>query len=535
MPPKKKPKPSKTAYQCFQNKFYEAEKAEVINRLPPNSTTDDIRKETQKSLREIWGSLDDEQQGEYYAEAGLEPPTGLYEKRASASSSEAAKPYSELNQRSFTRRKRDADLCDAISKAAGGSADAVDRVEAVFGALTTEEKAILLKKLEQTMPQESQEPWSNLGRRLSGFLVAATTRKFPFPSLVLSHAFRSLGWHCRRKIRDFFNIVLTKTTWGASSDLTGPPSFEQHPVNNGRLGYRKMSKDLVRSALVENSVETSKFLRGNNPAGSGEFDLRRTLTDSSRQVFFESDAPNQVAISTWYRYVCKDHKDIRKGTSKLDVCEDCLAWDRSICGMVQDSVSKLKAELQQIWPTYWDKWEDDRQPLTLQQVQRLILYIDQHKGWDRRVELLSGSVRDALHRAEAKANKELRIDWSRVDSRAGMEQVVKYYSWHFSTRDNQRRAFKLDTLKPAAGTRYVLMDFAQSLTMPLGPQEGSRWWFATARFSVSVLGFFCMGCKLSASGEIYFVSIQGHGPYAVVRASLHAGLIPASWIRWGIN
>jgi hypothetical protein len=114
----------------------------------------------------------------------------------------------------------------------------------------------------------------------------------------------------------------------------------------------------------------------------------------------------------------------------------------------------------------------------------------------------------------------LKRKYERLKEQVGVLGLVEGTHWHFTVRDVQRAAFRQDTANPKPGWRYFLMDFAQSPTLPLGPIEGSKWWFATARFSVCCLGFHVWGEGLGPEGKyfMYLSRVMDHTPWFVIAA-----------------
>jgi hypothetical protein len=73
--------------------------------------------------------------------------------------------------------------------------------------------------------------------------------------------------------------------------------------------------------------------------------------------------------------------------------------------------------------------------------------------------------------------------------RLNMIDVSSWYGWHFACRDNQKAVYKQACAHPPDGFLGIHADFGKSRTLPMGPQEGGRWWYANARLSVNVLVF----------------------------------------------
>ena len=102
-----------------------------------------------------------------------------------------------------------------------------------------------------------------------------------------------------------------------------------------------------------------------------------------------------------------------------------------------------------------------------------------------------------------------------------MVQVSEWYGWHFACRDRQKAAYRNVCLHALRGYLGIHVDFGQSRTLPIGPKEGGRWWYANARVSVNVLVAYVWGCGMEAPMYItYLGNVLDHTPdYAI--AVLH--------------
>ena len=103
----------------------------------------------------------------------------------------------------------------------------------------------------------------------------------------------------------------------------------------------------------------------------------------------------------------------------------------------------------------------------------------------------------------------------------GMVQVSEWYGWHFACRDRQKAAYRNVCPHAPRGYLGIHVDFGQSRTLPIGPKEGGRWWYANARVSVNVLVAYVWGCGMEAPMYItYLGNVSDHTPdYAI--AVLH--------------
>ena len=87
-----------------------------------------------------------------------------------------------------------------------------------------------------------------------------------------------------------------------------------------------------------------------------------------------------------------------------------------------------------------------------------------------------------------------------------MLDVVRWYSWHFTVRGVQNQQYKVALHTPDVTVRLYHADFAQSVTLPIGPQEGNKWWFAPSRISTNMLIIYVSGAGLDVPRYYTFLS-----------------------------
>ena len=85
----------------------------------------------------------------------------------------------------------------------------------------------------------------------------------------------------------------------------------------------------------------------------------------------------------------------------------------------------------------------------------------------------------AFFDVEAAALSDLRHNWADVDWKKmppnGLLVVVKWYGWHFTIWDCQKPAYKAQVRVPPCERFYgIHLDFGQSRTLPVGPNENAK-------------------------------------------------------------
>ena len=91
--------------------------------------------------------------------------------------------------------------------------------------------------------------------------------------------------------------------------------------------------------------------------------------------------------------------------------------------MVLESLKSYEERLRTFWPDYWTRWEESVLPgmpegqqcyLSVQLVDAMAQYINNHKTWDDRRTRFKLADRGALHDLEAEINTQLCINWGRL-------------------------------------------------------------------------------------------------------------------------
>ena len=94
-----------------------------------------------------------------------------------------------------------------------------------------------------------------------------------------------------------------------------------------------------------------------------------------------------------------------------------------------------------------------------------------------------------------------------------MIEVVQLFGWHFACRDHQKAAYTAACDNPPPDYLGLHVDFGQSRTLPVGPAEGGRWWYANARLSVTVFVVYVWGADVDIPGYyMYFSDVLDHTP-----------------------
>ena len=150
-----------------------------------------------------------------------------------------------------------------------------------------------------------------------------------------------------------------------------------------------------------------------------------------------------------------------KGKKKLDCCEVCAAWDKSVVPKMTKLVNHTMCTLECTVKGCFDEFKkldiaDKFNERPTEFVKTFVRHIEKVDAGPH------ASV--ALH-AACSAEK-----WTYTRPNAWVD-VCKWFEWHFSVRDRMLVEFDVDYYTPALSTLYFLMDFMASTTLPLGYQS----------------------------------------------------------------
>ena len=263
---------------------------------------------------------------------------------------------------------------------------------------------------------------------------------------------------------------------------------------NGRKGYRKIDRKAAEEFLLANSKPTCQLYCGSGKRRAGaeaRVRQKRSLIDSKRQLHLSSGLDQQISLSTWYRSMKCLWPEYCCTKRVLDKCGKCHQWDEQVMPMIKVSLAQWREDLQALLPTYWAKWDAElEQRFQDHEVEQLSMgfleglrdYVD--RGPTRRPDGLSLETLLALHTTEAQVRHELDTAYSRMPERVGLVETVAMHSFHFLVRDHQNETFLEDFHNPEPNSLYMMLDFKQHDTLPLGP-SGS--YFVVCAVSVAEL------------------------------------------------
>ena len=243
--------------------------------------------------------------------------------------------------------------------------------EAVLAALTTEEmeavdKLMLKKREEKELAEAPWTAWAAIGRATKRVLKCGLHKRLLAKVVQKSGVSRAMA-------RDKLGVSVGRRMW-------------KHVKNNGtkqtmtRRRWRLHDVEAVRKVLEDASAESSRMI------GKGK-DLKavRALSDSKRQVYLKNrHLFGRMSMSAFYKAVKTSYREFRTAPRKLDQCEKCHQYDKSILPLIKRSVMRWMKDLNDIVPGYWKGWEaysadvpaDQKENFGPQYLQKMHQYVD---------------------------------------------------------------------------------------------------------------------------------------------------------------
>ncbi|CAE8581407.1 unnamed protein product, partial [Polarella glacialis] len=376
------------------------------------------------------------------------------------------------------RRSRARSAVTAALEGYRAESDSLGAATVIIGVLGPEEKNHLLRLL-------TDEGDGGVRQQAD---VALHLAKDPTPSVKKAVASACVAVvRFRAKSNQLLGTSIGPRLWRTASGQgrlkkLGRPSV----VNN-----RKVCQT-VRDYLLQHSSYTAKRIK---VAGKivQVHNLKR-----SRRALWTSSAQMQklLCLRAWYTHLGKHQSHFKKLKCRSDVCTFCHKYDKvflpSLRTLLSQSESKMIAHQPDYWKAiqvYWNSLKlqgktDPDDQCSLQYVRAAIKYM-------RRML----AARAALPVPDVAGALGARLDFHKdeADALAALAKanvILECCEHHFSgvKRQHGFREDKVDNLEHHCVD--IQLDFMENMTTPLGPEEAQDWFWATARQSITTLGFY---------------------------------------------
>ncbi|CAE8622153.1 unnamed protein product [Polarella glacialis] len=376
------------------------------------------------------------------------------------------------------RRSRARSAVTAALEGYRAESDSLGAATVIIGVLGPEEKNHLLRLL-------TDEGDGGVRQQAD---VALHLAKDPTPSVKKAVASACVAvFRFRAKSNQLLGTSIGPRLWRTASGQgrlkkLGRPSV----VNN-----RKVCQT-VRDYLLQHSSYTAKRIKV-----AGKIVQVRNLK-RSRRALWTSSAQMQklLCLRAWYTHLGKHQSHFKKLKCRSDVCTFCHKYDKvflpSLRTLLSQSESKMIAHQPDYWKAiqvYWNSLKlqgktDPDDQCSLQYVRAAIKYM-------RRML----AARAALPVPDVAGALGARLDFHKdeADAMAALAKanvILECCEHHFSgvKRQHGFREDKVDNLEHHCVD--IQLDFMENMTTPLGPEEAQDWFWATARQSITTLGFY---------------------------------------------
>ena len=346
-------------------------------------------------------------------------------------------------------------------------------------------------------------------------------RGFKFAPRMVAAVLKDCGWSGPPAVSEALGIHLSARAWKYSTRRY------QVRRRNGRLGFRKVPVEQVRRLLEANSNETCRLKVGRKRGLSGQESgpptkIARSLTCSLDTAYNSCPAIYKaVGAETFRRWVRTDHFEFGGRAAKLDMCDICNHWDRSVLRLILRSLRTWRSQLEDKMPTYFCRFDTlANSTFTLHDFQQASLPL--LKAFREHVESqgvlraqtggegLSMQLRLDLHTLEASILHEMKTDWSAIEYRAGLLQVAEWHAFHWSLVRVCKDEYRVDMDAPKPKTLFVHIDFAESHRLPVGPANSGSWWYAGNILQVNVLSAYVWGADCGTVVYTYLSDVLDH-------------------------
>ena len=406
-------------------------------------------------------------------------------------------------------RKALKEALEAFREAAGNSEPVAT---AIWNLLTADEKESLQVHVPEADRGGSAKVIQKVSELAKGSTVASTDAK-SFLAAAGRDVFRK-----KRIAERSLKLKFSQRVWAKAcanrvgSIKKGRPNIVNDP---------KVTKQ-VREFLVANSLLCSHYRKIR-----GELIQCRALSRSKTKLWkLHKEMQDLMSLSSWLRHLKAEHPHFSKFKKKVDMCPVCHKYDKLVVPRVEKSIESALRSVQTVEQGYFAKLDEFWSSMTaagktdpdgkssLQFVRGAIQYIDKNMANRRgkRTPDVPGARKHLfdLRESELKALNDLKSVLSLLES-------CEHHFHSFRRQHNCREKMEED-LPP--DSVIIQLDYAENLTLPLGPVEEQSWFWATARLSFSTLGLYASFHKEGHQHKVYFHYVSQILDHTALHASV---------------
>lgn len=196
-------------------------------------------------------------------------------------------------------------------------------------------------------------------------------------------------------------------------------------------------------------------------------------------------------VVVWTLNLLQDHFDVVQASNRLDVCEKCDFWDKAVEPRVLKMLAQWQRDVERVQSGYFDafvaKWP--QVVATHAYVSAFKAHLTFRANARRRKELLGTRV--SLYELETAIKHQLNTEFSACEAKVGLLELMSLFEGHFGLRDAWKAHRQACWDQPRAGSLNIMIDFAEHHTLPFGPAQTGKCFYANYVLGCTVLGIIC--------------------------------------------
>ena len=405
-------------------------------------------------------------------------------------------------------------LKDALIAFRTAAGDSEIVAETLWGLLTSEERADLSVHAQEAYDASSSTGLGKVVKQVAHY-AEGTSDASSTARRLLAQAGKDV-FKRKKRTEKALRFKFGRKVWSKACHRAG-----------GKRGRKSIVKDpaniqKVREFLLANSQISSHYRK----IGQELVQCRALSRSKSKLWKLNKDMQDLMSLTSWLLHLKVEHPQFTKFKKKVDMCPVCHKYDKLVVPRVKQCVEGAFHRVRAVDATYFGKLDNHWNSLVaagktdpegktgLQFVRGAINYIDKNMDARRLKPTPSGKgVRqqlNALRQAEIEAFKTLKSTLSLLE---GCEHHFQSFRRQHQCREKMEEELPSDTI-------LLQLDYAENLTLPVGPVEEQSWFWATARLSFSTLGIYASYHTEGSQQRVYFHYISQILDHTALHASV---------------
>eukprot|EP00435_Cladocopium_sp_Y103_P075602 s140_g60.t1 len=397
-----------------------------------------------------------------------------------------AKVSRSTSARALERPRKE--LREALEAFRSKAGDAATVASTLWSFLETEEKAALQTQCLPDLQSKDDSASTKVVQTVAGYAGGSSNEAAVARGLLAKaghHIFKKKSQAERALNLNFSRRVWTKV---CINKLGAKKRGRKNKTNDPDITRQ------VREFLLKNSLISSHYRRIGK-----ELVQCRALSRSKTKLWkLNPGMQKLMSLTIWLRHLRAQHPQFVKYKKKVDMCPICHKYDKLVIPRVRKAVESALQHVLSVEAGYFAKMDahwsgleaagkiDPDGKSSLQFVRGAINFINQTMQ-------ARASVPLANVAGERKGLMDLREgELAALGDLKSVLGLLEACEHHFHTVRRQHACReKMEEALPE-DTVLLQLDYAENITLPLGPIEEQSWFWATARLSFSTLGFYAL-------------------------------------------